>query len=251
MTHLGRWLSALVDGELDGVERDHVLNHVAGCDSCRKEANAMRALKRRLTALGDASAGPAIASRLIELARCDEAVPAGALPLAVPTGIAHARRTTDWGCGLLARTWRLAAASAGASLITIGVLAFLIGNGETQPPVPKVTPSVDSYLMQHAFDAGQARAGSTPAAGNSPATPGAGQGLAAGHAGPGRPASGKSGHSLARPTRHRTTRASGTAAAKPGSRAAASPTASPDVSPSPSGLAGVSAGPPVTGRNRG
>ena len=56
MSHLGLWLSALVDGELDGIERDRVLNHVAGCDMCRTEANAMRALKRRLTALGETCA---------------------------------------------------------------------------------------------------------------------------------------------------------------------------------------------------
>jgi len=248
MTHLGRWLSALVDGELDGVERDRVLNHVAGCDSCRQEANSMRALKRRLTALGDASAEPAIASRLIELARCDEAVSAGALPWAAPTGIAHARRTADWGSGVLPRTWRLAAASAGASLITIGVLAFMLGNGEAHPPVPKITPSVDSYLMQHAFDAGQHPAGSTPAANSSPATPGRSKGVAAGHAGPGQPASGKAGHSLTPPARHRTTGASGSAATKLRGQPAASPTAG----PSPSSSADVSAGPPpVTGRQRG
>jgi hypothetical protein len=246
MTHLGRWLSALVDGELDGVERDRVLNHVAGCDSCRKEANAMRALKRRLTALGDASAEPAIASKLIELARCDEIVPADALTWAAPTGIADARRTADWGSVVLARAWRLAAASAGASLITIGVLAFMLGSGETQPPVPKITPSVDSYLMQHAFDAGQAP-GSTQAANNSPATPGFSKDLAAGHAGPGRPASGKPGHSLSRLGRHGTAVTTATTAAKPGSRPAASPTAS----PSPSSSANVSAVPPATGRHPG
>jgi len=247
MTHLGRWLSALVDGELDAVERDRVLNHVAGCDSCRLEANAMRALKRRLTALGDASGEPAIASRLIELARNEEPGPAARLPWPAATGIAPARRTADWGSAVLARTWRLAAASAGASLITIGVLAFMLGNGETQPPVPKITPSVDSYLMQHVFDAGQHPAGSTPAAPNSPAAPGSRHGVVAGQAWSGRPASSKSGHSLSRPGRN----ASGTAAAKAGSRAAASPTASPDVSPSPSSSGDVSAGPPVTGRHRG
>ena len=143
----------------------------------------MRALKRRLTALGDGSAEPAIASRLIELAHCDEAVPPGELPRVAQTGIAHASRSADWGSRVLARTWRLAAASAGASLITIGVLAFMLGSGETQPPVPKVTPSVDSYLTQHLFDAGQ------------------------------RPA--KPGHSLARPARQPAAVASGTAAAKP------------------------------------
>jgi anti-sigma factor RsiW len=243
MTHLGRWLSALVDGELDGVERDRVLNHVAGCDSCRQEANSMRALKRRLTALGDASTEPAIASKLIELARCDEAVSAGALPWVAPTGIAHARRTGDWGSGVLPRTWRLAAASAGASLITIGVLTFMLGNGETHPPAPKITPSFDSYLMQHAFDAGQAP-GSTPAASDSPAMPGSSKGVAVGHAGPGRQASGKAAHSLTPPVRHRTTGASGAAATKPRGR--------PVASPSPSSSADVSAGPPpVTGRQRG
>jgi len=246
MTHLGRWLSALVDGELDAVERDRVLNHIAGCDSCRKEANAMRALKRRLTALGDESGEPAIASRLIELARSEEPVPVGALPWPAPTGIAPARRTADWGSGVLARTWRLAAASAGASLITIGVLAFMLGNGETRPPVPKITPSVDSYLMQHAFDAGQHPAGSTPAASYSPATLGPVQGVVAGHAWSGRPASGKPGHGIARPVQN----TSGTAA-KPGSRTAAGPAASPQASPSPSSSADGPAGPPVTGRHRG
>ena len=246
MTHLGRWLSALIDGELDAVERDRVLNHVAGCDSCRKEANAMRALKRRLTALGDESGEPAIASRLIELARSEEPVPAGALAWPAPTGIAPARRTADWGSGMLARTWRLAVASAGASLITIGVLAFMLGNGETPPPVPKITPSVDSYLMQHAFDAGQHPAGSTPAARNSPATSGPVQGVVAGHAWSGRPASGKPDHGLARPGR----KASGTAA-KAGGRAAAGPTASPEASPSPSSSADAPGGPPAAGRHRG
>jgi hypothetical protein len=246
MTHLGRWLSALVDGELDAVERDRVLNHVAGCDSCRKEANAMRSLKRRLTALGDESGEPAIASRLIELARSEEPVPADSLSWPAPAGLAYARRTADWSSAVLARTWRLAAASAGASLITIGVLAFMLGNGETRPPVPKITPSVDSYLMQHAFDAGQHPAGSTPAASYSPATLGPVPGVAAGRAWSGRPASGVPGHGLGRPGR----KASGTVA-KPASRAAASPTAPPEVSPSPSSSADVPAGPPVTGRHRG
>ncbi len=61
MTHLGRWLSAQVDGELDGIERDRVLNHLAGCDACREEAVALRVLKRRMVALGEAGADSAIA----------------------------------------------------------------------------------------------------------------------------------------------------------------------------------------------
>src|SRR5262249_15002023 len=72
MSHLGRWLSALVDGELDPAERDRVLNHLAGCRSCLREANEMRALKRRLTALGDSSDDGAIAGRMIELVRSEQ-----------------------------------------------------------------------------------------------------------------------------------------------------------------------------------
>src|SRR5215472_9859398 len=71
MSHLGRWLSAQVDGELDGIERDRVLNHLAGCEACRREANALRALKRRMTSLGESAADAAIARRLIERARSE------------------------------------------------------------------------------------------------------------------------------------------------------------------------------------
>ena len=143
MSHLGRWLSALVDGELDGTERDRVLNHVAGCTTCRQEANAMRALKRRLTALGDTCAETSIAGRLIELARGDQAVPAGggfrsaALP-AGPSGpqLARAARALRPG-------WKVATGSATSALLAVGAIAFLIGNASVQPPAPKVTPSVD------------------------------------------------------------------------------------------------------------
>jgi len=154
VSHLGRWLSALVDGELEGEERDRVLNHVAGCSGCRQEANAMRALKRRLTALGDHSAEPAIAGRLMELAwtsRADNDDFADTGTGAGPAAANHALRP-----GV-----RLLAASAGSALAAVGMMAFLLGS-RGSPPAPKVTPSVVSYLMQHAYDAGQAPAGSAP-----------------------------------------------------------------------------------------
>ena len=249
MTHLGRWLSALVDGELDGTERDRVLNHVAGCQSCRQEANAMRALKRRLTALGETSAEPVIASRLIELAHSDQGTPAGALLWLAPTGSAQ----VGWvggGSRLLTRTWRLAAASAGGSLIAIGVIAFLLGSGAAEPAVPKVTPSVDSYLMQHAFDAGQARAGSVSATGSAPASQGSGPGqFSPGQAGLGQTAARPRSHGLARPAGHPATGASGTAVSPTGP--VASPITSPDVSPSPSPPASPSPGAHVTSHHRG
>jgi hypothetical protein len=233
VSHLGRWLSALVDGELDGTERDRVLNHIAGCQSCRQEANAMRALKRRLTALGESSAEPAIAGRLIELAHTDQGGrPPGDLLAPSPERIAHTGRGADWAPRLVAQSWRMAAGSAGGALLAIGVVAFLLGSGGSQPPVPQVTPSVDSYLIEHAYDAGQAPAGTAPSVGSQSA-----QGRRAGPAGP----------ALARPglpVRHRPgSRAFQLASPQPTGHTALSPVSSPAASPAASATAQVSPSP--------
>lgn len=182
MSHLGRWLTALVDGELDGTERDRVLNHIAGCDACRQEVNAMRTLKRRLTALGETSAEPTITSRLIELARDQvPAVRAEHRPVRHPGPQPGppARR----GQRQLMQAWRIAAGSAGSALLAIGVTAFLLGSGSANPPAPKITPSVDSYLLQHAYDAGQAPAAGPGSVSSSTSAAQAPQGTAA----PGKP----------------------------------------------------------------
>ncbi len=165
MSHLGRWLSALVDGELDGTERDRVLNHVAGCAACRQEANAMRALKRRLTALGDTSAESPIAGRLIELARSEQGARAGG-PYSSAAWLAAAwAPASGGGAHHLRLGWKIATGSATSALLAIGVIAFLLGNTAGAPPVPKITPSVDSYLLQHSRDAGQEPAASRSASG--------------------------------------------------------------------------------------
>jgi len=161
VNHLGRWLTALVDGELDGTERDRVLNHIAGCAACRREANAMRALKRRLTALGDSCADSPITGRLIELARGDEEIPAGMRSGATSWSVAAFDPPPGRGARQMRPGWKIATGSATSALLAIGVSAFLLGNGSSEPPAPKITPSVDSYLVQHSFDAGQEPAGST------------------------------------------------------------------------------------------
>jgi hypothetical protein len=48
MSHLGDLLSAHIDGELDGAERDKVSVHLARCERCRAEAAGLRALKRQI-----------------------------------------------------------------------------------------------------------------------------------------------------------------------------------------------------------
>ncbi|MFS0705380.1 zf-HC2 domain-containing protein, partial [Cellulomonas sp. 179-A 9B4 NHS] len=37
MTHLGSWISALVDGQLDAAATERALAHVAGCRRCADE----------------------------------------------------------------------------------------------------------------------------------------------------------------------------------------------------------------------
>lgn len=176
MSHLGRWLSALVDGELDAVERDRVLNHLAGCQPCLREANAMRALKRRLTALGETSADSAITGRLIELARSDtdflgdaaDLSPWPASPVRSP-----ALRSRQIRESLRMQSWRMATTAAGTTLVAIAAVAFLLGSTQPEPPAPRITPSVDTYWLQYSYDSGTkpaARSGSvTPV---TPAGPG-------------------------------------------------------------------------------
>ena len=42
--HVKQWIDAYLDGELQGVRREHVEAHLAGCASCRQELQAARRL---------------------------------------------------------------------------------------------------------------------------------------------------------------------------------------------------------------
>jgi Putative zinc-finger len=244
VSHLGRWLSALVDGELDGTERDRVLNHVAGCTACRQEANAMRALKRRLTALGDTCAETSIAGRLIELARGDEANPAGAVFRAAALPAGPSGPQPGRGARHLRPGWKIATGSATSALLAIGAVAFVLGTASGQPPAPKVIPSVDSYLRQHSYDAGQAPAGVTAPVGGTAAGGQASEWYLVQQATPAmldprRPGTGQFGQLADVVSVTRTARAAHPArpgSARPASRASATahPTASASGSPGPS-----------------
>src|SRR6266536_5040784 len=68
MSHLGKRLSALVDGELGGAELDRAHAHLAACESCRAEAAELRELKQKLRGLtAGAPAEAAMTSRLIAM----------------------------------------------------------------------------------------------------------------------------------------------------------------------------------------
>lgn len=135
MSHLGHRLSALIDGELDDAERDRVLVHLARCESCRAEAVALRTLKRRMNALGEAAADAALTRRLMGLAN----LPGPGLPEGTPRHVPVRE---------LKPAWYVTVGAAAAVLVGVGAAAFLAGGGGQQPG-PRVTPAVDSYVLEH------------------------------------------------------------------------------------------------------
>jgi anti-sigma factor RsiW len=143
VSHLGRRLSALIDGELSHSQRERVLAHLARCQPCRGEAAALRALKQRMHALGEATAGTALTDRLVALGAC---YPGQA------------------GRGLSRRRWPVRSiAAAGLAVVGLGlpVAAFLAG-GSPRQPGPSVTPAVDLFVMQHEISTGDAPVTASP-----------------------------------------------------------------------------------------
>jgi anti-sigma factor RsiW len=159
VTHLGQRLSALIDGELEGGERERVLVHMARCHSCRDEAAALSTLKRRMSALGDAAAGAGLTGRLIglgTLARAedqdsadDESADSGRLPPPWPDRPDGVSGRGQGGIEHRACRYFLAGSLA-VFLAGLGTAAVIAG-GEPQPqaPTPPVAPSVDVLVFPH------------------------------------------------------------------------------------------------------
>ena len=151
MSHLGRRLSALIDSELTGAERDRVLAHLASCGQCQQEAVAIRALKRRLHDLGEATAEAELPQHVIDLAAAAgrQAGPARPPAAGAPPGRAPDEREHP------ARRRAGAIAVGAFSLLAAGfaAAAFLAGGNGGQPG-PDVTPSVDVFMVQHGVSDG-------------------------------------------------------------------------------------------------
>jgi anti-sigma factor RsiW len=151
VTHLGRWLSALVDNELDEVERDRILNHLAGCAPCRVEANELRAIKRRMLALGQ-SGDVGMPGPVVQLASLS-GNRSGRLAYLAPR-LTRAPQLRGWWPRAGRPGLLVAGGSAGVVVIALGLTAFLLG-GQRAAPAPRVTPAVDAYWLQHSYDIGQ------------------------------------------------------------------------------------------------
>jgi anti-sigma factor RsiW len=145
VTHLGQRLSALIDGELDGAERDQVLWHLVRCGWCQDEAAALRTLKRRMNALGEAAADAGLTGRLMGLSNTDPASvwphsATAAWPLSAPAG---PRLDAKAGRYLLAGSFAI-------FLAGLGTAAFIAGGDpQTQAPSAPVSPPVSVYTAVH------------------------------------------------------------------------------------------------------
>jgi anti-sigma factor RsiW len=158
MSHLGHRLSALIDGELDGMERDRVLVHLAGCESCRTDAIALRTLKRRMNALGEAAADAALTRRLMGLAQ--PSGPAAQGQSRWPRPASAGSYVTAQGGREVRPSWYVAIGATAVVLVGVGTAAFLAGGSRDQPE-PRVTPAVDTYVLEHDLMDGVVPANST------------------------------------------------------------------------------------------
>jgi anti-sigma factor RsiW len=164
MSHLGDRLSALIDGELDGAERDRAYAHLASCEQCRTEAADLRALKRKLsTLLSGAPAEADMTRRLIAMTG-----PGGPLPprhrllRLAPDPRAADRRQTRRETrretrrpGPRGPVRRRYLVLGGMSLVVVlSTVAFTAGGGEATPG-PRITPPVEMYSVEHAITTGE------------------------------------------------------------------------------------------------
>ncbi|HEX3751366.1 MAG TPA: zf-HC2 domain-containing protein [Streptosporangiaceae bacterium] len=177
MSHLGNRLSALIDGELNAAERERVHAHLAGCAECRAEANALRALKKRMRGLGEVPPGDRLTQRLIGIAEPGAPVPPRrqarrmtgsssrprpgfrTVPRAAtgtgPAARPPARPTPVRGPGRRRHPARyLALGVVSCAVAGLSVTAFTMGGGQ-QTPGPRITPQVQLYSVQHALTTGQ------------------------------------------------------------------------------------------------
>ncbi len=146
MSHLGRHLSALVDGELSPAERDRAHAHLAGCEQCRAEANALRELKKRMRGLPDAPAGDALIRRLMFIGEPGGPVPPRGHRGPFPRPVSLGGRPRHRG--------RYVALGAACIVAGVSVTAFSLG-GSPPVPGPRVTPPVEMYSVEHAMTTGE------------------------------------------------------------------------------------------------
>jgi anti-sigma factor RsiW len=160
VTHPRQQLSALIDGELDPSERDRVLIHISRCAACQQEVAALRMLKRRMNALGEAAVGAALAGltgrlmeQLSQLGPDQSGHDGAAAPSdpGWPDDPAPQWQFPARGGKSEQRAGKyFLAGSLAIFMAGLGTAAFIAG-GEPQPSAPAapVPPSVDVMVVPH------------------------------------------------------------------------------------------------------
>ena len=154
MTHLGDLISALIDGELGGLELDRANAHLAACAACRDDAAQLREVKRQLRTLCDLDGADAMTGRLLAMAGPDGRCAPGARS---GFGAAVTARPLNRQPGRRARRRRGRYAMWGAmSLVVVGVgaAAFGMGGGSSAGNEPQITPQLELFDQQHALTSG-------------------------------------------------------------------------------------------------
>jgi anti-sigma factor RsiW len=157
MSHLGDRLSALVDDELDGAERDRAHAHLASCEQCRAEAAELRTLMTR------APAEAAMTKRLIALTGPGGPMPPrrGRLrvsPRRRPSAGRRAERAMTRPSPRgprSARRRRYLMLGTVSLVVSLGTAAFTVGGGNDSAPGPRITPPVEMYSVEHAITTGE------------------------------------------------------------------------------------------------
>jgi len=141
--HLGRALSAYVDGELDATTREEVAVHLAYCAQCREEAAGLRLVKGVLRREAPLSCPDDLAARVLA------ATTMRSQPALVPRS-APARRVPVPDHGVFRRT----AFGAGAVALGVGAALALAGP-PPQAPVAPVDPTSSGLVIDHVSTANE------------------------------------------------------------------------------------------------
>jgi anti-sigma factor RsiW len=163
MSHLGERLTALVDGELGHDERERVLVHLAGCAECRAEAEELRRVKRRLSALSDVMPSAALMRRLHAMGEPGDPLPPPVRRLPGQARVPAVARPRDTRTARtrprpaaarrrLPRGRYLVAGAAALAVFGLGSAAFAAGSDTGS--VPRVTPSIEQFAVEHALTSG-------------------------------------------------------------------------------------------------
>jgi len=162
VTHLGELISALIDGELSGAERDRANAHLAACERCRAEAAGERQIKSALRAVFEMDGDDELTRRLLDMGG-----PGGPVP-------SHQDRREQYrrargrgprdkrprgrggrGHGDAPRSRARYVLWSAVSLFVVGIgaAAFSMGGGGAAP-APKITPQLEMFSVEHAMVSG-------------------------------------------------------------------------------------------------